>query len=105
MDGGWARSNPMSIVTGLLSRHGLACSTVTADAPNEVSAVLARVDLNLLLTLDTLLRERSVTRSAPSLGLGQPAISASLARLRRYFADDLLVRPDESGPDDEGSTT
>ena len=69
---------------------------MTADAPNEVSAVLARVDLNLLLTLDTLLRERSVTRSAAALGLGQPAISASLARLRRYFADDLLVRSGNS---------
>lgn len=66
--------------------------TVTVDAPGDASTLLARVDLNLLVALDSLLRERSVTRSAVALGLGQPAMSAALGRLRRYFHDDLLLR-------------
>ncbi len=53
---------------------------------------LANLDLNLLLPLDVLLRERSVTRAAARLGLSQPALSSSLARLRRHFGDPLLTR-------------
>lgn len=49
-------------------------------------------DLNLLVALDALLREESVTRAAHRLSIGQPAMSASLARLRRLFNDPLLVR-------------
>jgi DNA-binding transcriptional LysR family regulator len=52
----------------------------------------ASLDLNLLVALDALLEQRSVTRAAEQLGLSQPALSASLARLRRYFGDDLLIR-------------
>ncbi|MET7701065.1 LysR family transcriptional regulator [Streptomyces sp. NPDC005485] len=51
-----------------------------------------RQDLNLLLALNALLQERSVTRAADKLGLAQPTLSASLARLRRHFDDELLVR-------------
>ncbi len=50
-----------------------------------------RLDLNLLVVLDALLRERSVTRAARELNLSQPAMSAALARLREYFNDDILV--------------
>ena len=39
---------------------------------------LSRLDLNLLVALDALLTERSVTRAAEKLGLSQPALSASL---------------------------
>src|SRR5919199_5248961 len=53
---------------------------------------LANLDLNLLLSLDALLEQRSVTRAAQQLGLSQPALSASLARLRRHFGDELLAR-------------
>ncbi|TWI52753.1 transcriptional regulator, LysR family [Pseudomonas duriflava] len=53
---------------------------------------LRRVDLNLLIVFETLMRERSVTRAAEKLFLGQPAISAALARLRALFDDPLLVR-------------
>ncbi len=53
---------------------------------------LAQLDLNLLVPLDMLLQERSVTRAAARLGLSQPALSAALARLRRHFDDPLLVR-------------
>ncbi len=53
---------------------------------------LAGVDLNLLVSLRALLQERNVTRAAAVVGLSQPAMSNALARLRRQFGDDLLVR-------------
>jgi DNA-binding transcriptional LysR family regulator len=53
---------------------------------------VASVDLNLLIALDALLTERNVTRAAARTSVGQPAMSASLARLRRHFDDQLLVR-------------
>ncbi|QEZ42940.1 LysR family transcriptional regulator [Cupriavidus oxalaticus] len=51
-----------------------------------------RLDLNLLLVFTALLRERSVTRAAKRLYLGQPAVSASLTRLRIFAGDDLFMR-------------
>jgi LysR family transcriptional regulator, nod-box dependent transcriptional activator len=51
-----------------------------------------RFDLNLLLALEALLREKSVTRAAEQLFVSQPAMSAALAKLREYFGDPLLVR-------------
>ncbi len=53
---------------------------------------LASLDLNLLVALRELLSERNVTRAAERLGVTQPAASAALARLRRHFGDELLVR-------------
>lgn len=53
---------------------------------------LANVDLNLLVALDALLAERNVTRAAARLGMTQPGMSNALGRLRRMFADPLLVR-------------
>lgn len=53
---------------------------------------LRRLDLNLLIVFETLMHERSVTRTAEKLFLGQPAISAALARLRTLFDDPLFVR-------------
>ena len=50
------------------------------------------LDLNLLVSLQVLLTERHVTRSAEKLGITQPAMSAALARLRTVFGDQLLVR-------------
>jgi DNA-binding transcriptional LysR family regulator len=53
---------------------------------------LARLDLNLLVALDALLTERSVTRAAAQVDLGQSAMSHNLARLRDLFGDELLTR-------------
>lgn len=53
---------------------------------------MKRYDLNLLAALDALLRETSVSAAARRLGIGQPAMSAALARLRVLFDDPLLVR-------------
>lgn len=56
------------------------------------SVHLPAVDLNLLVALDAILRERSVTRAAEEIGLSQPAMSRTLGRLRDLFQDPLLVR-------------
>jgi DNA-binding transcriptional LysR family regulator len=53
---------------------------------------LANLDLNLLVILRELLRERNVTRAARQVGVTQPAASAALGRLRRHFGDELLER-------------
>ncbi len=53
---------------------------------------LSRHDLNLLVYLDALLRERNVTRAADRLNISQPAMSNGLKRLREMFSDPLLVR-------------
>jgi DNA-binding transcriptional LysR family regulator len=55
-------------------------------------ANLSRLDLNLLVAFDALLTERSVTRAAARVGLGQSAMSHNLARLRTLFGDELLTR-------------
>ena len=52
----------------------------------------ARIDLNLMQVFDALMRDRSVSRAAERLGLGQPAASAALSRLRDLFGDELFVR-------------
>ncbi|MGY2399990.1 LysR family transcriptional regulator [Pseudomonas sp. SDO5271_S396] len=49
------------------------------------------LDLNLLVALDTLLREQSITRAAERLNISQSAASGHLAKLREYFDDELLV--------------
>lgn len=51
-----------------------------------------KLDLNLLVALDVLLTERSVTRAAQRLNLSQSATSGVLGRLREYFDDELLVQ-------------
>jgi len=53
---------------------------------------LAGLDMNLVVALRALLEERHVTRAGERVGLSQPAMSAALARLRRHFGDELLIR-------------
>lgn len=53
---------------------------------------LRELDLNLLVVLDALLRERSVSRAAVAVGLTQPATSNALARLRVALSDPLFTR-------------
>ena len=50
-----------------------------------------RFDLNLLVVLDALLREKSVSRAAEHLNLSQPAISAALGRVRQHLNDEILI--------------
>ncbi|NRP75818.1 Nodulation protein D 2 [Ensifer psoraleae] len=49
------------------------------------------LDLNLLVVLDALLTERSLTAAARRINLSQPAMSAAVARLRDYFRDELFT--------------
>lgn len=51
-----------------------------------------KLDLNLLVCLDALLAERSVSKAAEKLFVTQPAMSLALSRLREYFDDPLLVQ-------------
>jgi DNA-binding transcriptional LysR family regulator len=53
---------------------------------------LGGVDLNLLIILQALLEESNVTRAGLRVGMPQPAMSNALARLRRHYKDELLVR-------------
>jgi DNA-binding transcriptional LysR family regulator len=53
---------------------------------------LQHVDLNLLVALEALLTERSVTRAAARMELTPSAMSHALGRLRALFQDKLLVR-------------
>jgi DNA-binding transcriptional LysR family regulator len=64
---------------------------VNTERPVQIN----RIDLNLLVYLDALLRERNVTQAANKLNLSQPAMSNGLRRLRELFDDPLLVRTSE----------
>ncbi len=60
---------------------------------------LAGIDLNLVVALDVLLTESSVTRAAVKVGITQSAMSSNLARLRKLLGDELLTRtPDGMRP-------
>jgi DNA-binding transcriptional LysR family regulator len=50
------------------------------------------LNLNLLLTIDVVLRHRNLTKAAADLAVTQGAVSQSLARLREFFNDPLLVK-------------
>lgn len=54
-----------------------------------------KIDLNLLVYLDVLLRERNVTKAAHQLSISQPAMSNALRRLRELLDDPILVRTSE----------
>ena len=53
---------------------------------------ITQIDLNLMVALEALLEERSVTRAGKRLRLSQPAVSNALSRLRELFDDPMLVR-------------
>jgi DNA-binding transcriptional LysR family regulator len=53
---------------------------------------LGGTDLNLMVALHALLEEVNVTRAGDRIGMTQPAMSSALARLRRHYGDELLVR-------------
>ena len=55
-------------------------------------ALFDKIDLHLIRVLHTVLTERSVSKAAIRLGMYQPAMSASLKKLRELAGDPLLVR-------------
>ena len=54
--------------------------------------IARRPELRLLTSLEALLETRSVSQAADRLGVSQPAMSRTLARLRDQLGDPLLVR-------------
>ena len=82
----WAAARTMRAFTSRVpTRTGPAGTGTTTVRFNKL-------DLNLLVALDVLLKERSVTRAAEALNLSASAMSNALARLREYFEDELLVQ-------------
>ena len=61
-------------------------------APAHQRMRFNKLDLNLLVALDAMLAERSISRAAERLHLSQSAMSNALGRLRDYFDDELLVQ-------------
>jgi DNA-binding transcriptional LysR family regulator len=62
------------------------------DKGMKYVSMFDKIDLHLIRVLHTVLTERSVSRAALRLGMYQPAVSASLKRLRELAGDPLLVR-------------
>lgn len=50
------------------------------------------IDMNLLVVFNQLLVDRKVSAAAEHLGVSQPAVSNSLAKLRKLFGDELFLR-------------
>lgn len=71
--------------------HSLAASNALSHRP-VLRSGMSEPDLNLLIALDTLLAEGSVTGAARRLGLSASAMSRTLSRLRAATGDTLLVR-------------
>ena len=65
---------------------------VQRNNPGRSSRVDRDIDLNLLVALDVLLAERSVSAAADRLGLSAPAMSRTLGRIRVALGDPILVR-------------
>lgn len=59
---------------------------------NTHKLALADFNLNLLVTFLVMYSECNVSKSAQRLGLGQPAVSGALVRLRKHFNDPLFIR-------------
>ena len=59
---------------------------------NSTEKQLNRIDLNLLIALSVLLKEKNVSKAAEVLFLTQSAMSKTLKRLRDLFDDELLFR-------------
>jgi LysR family transcriptional activator of mexEF-oprN operon len=70
------------------------CGTMVSSISSmgALMSDLRLFDLNLLVAFDALMAERNVTRAARRIGIGQPAMSYALARLRDLFGDELFVR-------------
>ncbi|QKV97126.1 LysR family transcriptional regulator [Streptomyces sp. NA02950] len=66
--------------------------TRSPEATSVAHDPLLKIDFNLLIPLQALLAEANVTRAAERTGVTQPAMSGSLAKLRRHFGDPLLTR-------------
>jgi LysR family transcriptional regulator, nod-box dependent transcriptional activator len=71
--------------------HNAGPTATELEAPREMLARLRGINLDLLPVLHELLRTKSVTRTARSFNMTQPAVSRALRQLRLAFHDELLV--------------
>ena len=53
---------------------------------------MSNVDLNLLVVFDAIMTEGSITKAASRVGMTQPAVSNSVARMRLVWNDPLFVK-------------
>lgn len=74
------------------STTGIRILRPQGGSPNPKANPVKRSNINLLICLDALLTERSVTRAAERLEMSQPGMSNALARLRELIGDPLLIR-------------
>ncbi|MDE1314752.1 transcriptional regulator LeuO [Vibrio aestuarianus] len=65
---------------------------MSAIASYRMESTLRGVDLNLLTVFDAVMQEQNITRAAHNLGMSQPAVSNSVARLKVMFNDELFMR-------------
>jgi DNA-binding transcriptional LysR family regulator len=75
----------------------LTWGNVTRRLPDRIETGVgvgnvSSIDFNLLVALSALLEEGNLTRAGERTNMSQPAMSGALARLRRHFDDELLVR-------------
>lgn len=82
------------VAAGARSANGIVrIDSIIASDERVVDAMeLHELDLNLLVVFNRLLAERRVSKVAEGLGVSQPAVSNSLAKLRRHFGDELFLR-------------
>jgi len=92
LTGGQSPSGPPSALADGPANVQAEQAGASIAKPARPTPTLYSFDLNVLVTLRELIRERNVTRAAERLGVTQPAVSATLSRLRKYFGDELLVR-------------
>ena len=68
-------------------------NSIPDDSPVNIDYInLRELDLNLLIALDVLITEASVTKAAERLNMSQSTMSYSLKRLRTILNDDILIR-------------
>ena len=68
-------------------------NSIPDDSPVNIDYTnLRELDLNLLIALDVLITEASVTKAAERLNMSQSTMSYSLKRLRTILNDDILIR-------------
>ena len=83
-------------MSGPTCEYGSICMATSVEArrcaDNRRAMQARHLDVYLLRCLVALVAEVHVTRAAERMGITQPAMSATLARLRTLFADPLLVR-------------
>jgi DNA-binding transcriptional LysR family regulator len=86
--------NALNMLIGILIGCSILCILLlmVIQPPHIMKKPISSLDLNLLLCLQLLLQERSVTKAAKRMNVTPSAVSKSLAKLRDWFDDPLFVK-------------